>query len=367
MAESNLKAHYSFDTDDVSGSTALDRSPEPYYDGNIISAPSVVSGKIGQALSFDGIDDHVTISRVIRDSFTISLWVKTTQTGGYVNWYNGRGLVDAECPGSVYDFGTSLVGDKFGFGVYLPTITSTTVINNNQWHHCVATRSAITGEMKVYVDGGPAENSITTTTTSLTTPTRITIGMIQTNNNYFNGLIDDVTIWDRVLSQEEIQDIYDQGLLGNSFVENNLPAFTTDPFSKSDAREVNSYSDSIADSATDSDAGDVLSYTIESGLAWLEIAPNGLLAGLPANDDVGLNAFTVRVHDGHGGYDDATMNINVDNTYSGQLGLVDLANFAAFWLESDCAGTPSCDPADINGDGVVNGNDLKIMGVNWLK
>jgi len=366
QTEINLKAHYSFDTDDIVGSTALDRSVPPYYDGNITNSPSVVAGRIGQALSFNGSNNYVAIPRMIEDSFSISMWVKTLQTGGTPNWYNGKGLVDAECGGVTYDFGTSLIGSKFGFGVNSPTITSTTAINNDQWHHCVATRSAITGEMKVYVDGGPAESSTTATTLPLTAPTRITIGMIQTNNNYFNGQLDDIAIWDRVLSQSEIQDINDLGPLGESFVENNLPVFTINPFSKSDAREGNSYADSIADSATDSDVDDILSYTVESGSAWLEMTPNGVLAGVPTDGAVGTDAFAVRVHDGHGGYDDATMNIDVINTYSGDMGMPDFASFAEYWLETSCPAESPCDPADINADGQVDFDDLIRLVTNWL-
>ena len=67
----------------------------------------------------------------------------------------GQRMVDGEISGSGTDFGTALVGNKFGFGIGTPdtTIASTTAINDGSWHHVAATRSSVNGEMKIFVDG----------------------------------------------------------------------------------------------------------------------------------------------------------------------------------------------------------------------
>jgi bacillolysin len=92
---------------------------------------------------------------------------------------------------------------------------------------------------------------------------------------------------------------------------NNPPSFTNDPFSKPNAIENQAYSASIAGDATDPDS-DPLTFSKVSGPAWLSVAANGNLSGTPASGNVGANQFTVRVDDGNGGSDQATMNITVD-------------------------------------------------------
>jgi hypothetical protein len=105
----------------------------------------------------------------------------------------------------------------------------------------------------------------------------------------------------------------DQATLNITVVNtNDAPTFTVDPINKPDAREGDAYSDTIAGSATDIDAGDTLTYSKVSGPAWLIVAAGGALSGTPGSGDVGANVFTVQVSDGNGGTDTATLNITVD-------------------------------------------------------
>ncbi len=165
------------------------------YDGTLVGDPNFVAGKVNQAIAFNGIDEAVSIPRSIQRSFTIELWVKTTATGGTGGWWEGRGLVDGEMPGAVDDFGTVVRGNKFGFGVGNPdtTISSASDINDDQWHYCVATRDAVTGEMKVYVDG-ELETTATGPTGTKNAPAGLRIGSLQTALNYLPGQIDEVKL-----------------------------------------------------------------------------------------------------------------------------------------------------------------------------
>ncbi len=94
---------------------------------------------------------------------------------------------------------------------------------------------------------------------------------------------------------------------------NDPPAFTADPVSGPLATEGVSYTGSIAGSATDIDAGDTLDYSKTSGPAWLDVAPDGSLSGTPGEADVGAQQFGIRVIDGSGAPDDATLEITVQN------------------------------------------------------
>jgi len=189
--------------DEASGTTAFDSigsNNAAIYGGAALNGSGF--------LTFDGSNDYAVISRPVSTDFTIAFFARTTQTGGTPNWYNGRGLVDGEVGGSTHDFGTALVGSKFGFGVGSSDITilSATNINNGVWHHLAATRSSSTGLMKVYVDG-VLENSATGPTGAKSSPPTLHFGNLQTNVNYFAGSIDRVDIFDSVLSDAKVAEL----------------------------------------------------------------------------------------------------------------------------------------------------------------
>lgn len=199
---SDLRAQYAFEgnSQDSSGS------------GNhgAATALTYVMGKLGaQAAQFNGTSSSVTIPRSVTDDFTVAMWVKTTDTAGAsgAQWWSGKGLLDGEVAGGGADWGTSIVNGKFVLGVGSivgdTTLASSVNINDGQWHHLAATRSNTSGAIAVYVDGVPS-GSGTGPTGSRTLPASLRIGSLQTGNNFLNGTLDDVRLYDRVLSETEV-------------------------------------------------------------------------------------------------------------------------------------------------------------------
>ena len=177
--------------------------------GNNGTAGSVsyAAGRIGaQAALFNGTSAYVQIPRSISTDFTVAMWVKTTDTGNSgTQWWQGKGLVDGEVNGAAADWGTVLLAGKFALGVGNPdtTISSSVNINDGAWHHVAATRNNTSGAMAVYIDGVPS-GSGTGPTGARTAPPNLRIGSLQTGNNFLNGTIDDVRLYDRVLSASDI-------------------------------------------------------------------------------------------------------------------------------------------------------------------
>ena len=169
---------------------------------------SFTAGAVDSSLSLNGIDQYVVIPRSISNSFSIAFWVRTSSTGSGSGWWQGTGLVDAERPDTVDDFGTSVLNGKFAFGIGNPdtTLLSTSDINDNRWHHCLATRDSTTGLIQVFVDGR-LENSVSGPTGSKTNAANINIGRINTGINYTAGAIDEVRLYDYALSADEAADI----------------------------------------------------------------------------------------------------------------------------------------------------------------
>jgi hypothetical protein len=97
---------------------------------------------------------------------------------------------------------------------------------------------------------------------------------------------------------------------GGGGATNNPPAFTSDPITKPNATQGQSYSGSIASNAGDPNS-DPLTFAKASGPTWLSVASNGALIGTPGSSNVGINTFSVSVSDGRGGSDTATLQITV--------------------------------------------------------
>ena len=223
----SLAARYLLDSnlvDAVSGQTGV------LYGGTFVADRF---GAPGKALQFNGTSDYAVISRPNWMDWTMAYWVKTSTPGNGstgTQWWSGEGMLDGEVAGVVDDFGTSLLGNKVAFGVGNPdtTIISTSAINDSTWHHVAATRSASTGLMQLYVDG-VMEASTTGPPGPKTSPPDLRLGSIQTGvtGGYFAGTLDDVQIFDRVLSATEISNVMNQSVTLNTIGSTNLIAGQT--------------------------------------------------------------------------------------------------------------------------------------------
>jgi hypothetical protein len=180
--------------------------------GTVNGGATFVAGHIGQAVNLNGTTAYIQIPRSIQDSFSISFWVKTTQTGGTgTHWWSGRGLVDGEVANVVNDFGTALLGSKIAFGVGNPdtTIQSTSNANDGAWHHVAVTRNSSTGAMLLYF-GGAQQASATGPTGTKNASPNLRIGSLQTNLNFFAGQIDEVRLYNFVLTPSQVTTLASQ-------------------------------------------------------------------------------------------------------------------------------------------------------------
>ncbi len=202
-----LVAWYSFEND-------LNDSVGGYH-GTAVKLPmTYTAGVQGQCISLNGVDEAVEIPRTIQNGMTIAMWIKTTSTAGVGNgWFDGQGLVDGEMTGyNRNDFGTALRGSVFCFGVgdvsgAYGNVQSAKVVNDGQWHYCVATRDAQTGQIRVYVDGS-LEAAGSAPLGTKDEPQVLRMGSLQTNQNFFAGQIDEVKLYNYPLSEMEIAGLY---------------------------------------------------------------------------------------------------------------------------------------------------------------
>ncbi|MCE5339523.1 MAG: LamG domain-containing protein [Planctomycetaceae bacterium] len=214
-----LVANWTFD--EGSGTVASDSAGG--YNGTIVGA-TWAEGVIGGALDFNGVSDYVEVPHNanlnITGDITIAAWVCFRQGG---TGTGGSQCIVTKCLGSgatynPYDFRTNVYVD--------PTLTmvraskykfqgqnSNLAISLNEWHHVAVTVSG--SYSTFYVDG------IATSRTGYAFPTPagntrpLYIGR-RDDGMYFNGLIDEVSIYDYALDTNEIAELYNEATAASS-------------------------------------------------------------------------------------------------------------------------------------------------------
>ena len=168
-------------------------------------------GLQGNALSFDGMNDYLRISNHLGASFTLSCWVRTTQMFQQVTaTYLGTGIIWSDVGGGANDFilgGTRSAGGinrlSFFVGGMETSVNGTQDISNGQWTHLAVTRDGASGAIKLYVNGALDVSGVGSAGILNANP-NIHIGGNTLDGRYFNGLIDDVRFYSRVLTDAEI-------------------------------------------------------------------------------------------------------------------------------------------------------------------
>ena len=164
------------------------------------TAPYVVFGGAAQLI----------LPLVFSTDWSIFVVAKTTQTTGASgnNWWAGAGLFDAEISGTANDYGMNVVGGYLatGAGNTDTTIQSVNQVNNGNLFIGEYLRTSSTGLMSNIVTGGTA---VTTTgpTGIRNSVSRISLGALQTNINYFIGSIAEVVAFNVVISVPQRQSI----------------------------------------------------------------------------------------------------------------------------------------------------------------
>jgi hypothetical protein len=240
-ADNSLVLDLHLDNNPNTGDTPIQAADSSIYKnhGTINGATSTDAGIINGALSFDGLKDHVSISHSTSlniagtSPFSISMWVKGIGSKNNPNDVNPvvetlmTKQPEGSCSGGYYilyrNYDPNPNSNKrmyFGFSQGCST-ESYVVSNKNDWepdnwYNIVGTWDGTTSPdgMKLYING---ELDATTTAkypTIMQNTAALWIGAWTTGPNaYYKGLIDEVKIYKRALSEEEIKEGYKQGSL----------------------------------------------------------------------------------------------------------------------------------------------------------
>ena len=206
--------------DPGSGTVVADSSGNGFHGSLQGTAVAYVPGEYGEALSFTGsaatpgyVEINADLAPILGRTATMTAWVKTTQTGSDRPW-DSPGIAGNEDTSGGNDIfwgwmdnnGKICIqaGDRDG-------AKSTSAINDDTWYHVAMTRHFVTGKVQVYINGVPG--TPTSSESGLKLRSFADIGRVLNvdgagNHRYFNGEIDELRIYDYVLSDTEIADVY---------------------------------------------------------------------------------------------------------------------------------------------------------------
>ena len=216
-----LVGEWTFDGQDIDTSLVTAEIRDRSGSGNngdwLNHATTTAVGKIGQAINFDGSDDYINAgnnsSLQLTTVFTLSAWIKTNNT--IVDEY--RTIIDKGTASTnrtywlELDVTTGLLTLRFSVAGVGKVFTSTVALNDTKWHHVVATYDG--SFVRIYSDG---ESVMTPAAQSGSTDNPAVDMLIGRSSvaglpRYFNGSIDDVRIYNRVLSADEAKRLYLMG------------------------------------------------------------------------------------------------------------------------------------------------------------
>lgn len=179
--------------------------------GSLQNGVVFTSGLSGQAFKFDGIDDFVHIpnspSLMVSGGFTIEFWFNPTVTVDPLT-PNAPGFFSKGTYNSI-DLSNN-DGRLEVRGPERPNSTTNTWFAGN-WYHVAITFDTI--NYKVYING-VQEGGITSNYSILNNTDDILLGSIGLANTTFNGLIDEVSLYNRALNATEIQAILNSNSVG---------------------------------------------------------------------------------------------------------------------------------------------------------
>jgi len=200
-ASPGLVASYSFD--EAAGTTLTDVSGHG-NNGTIANGAWSTSGKFGSALSFNGTNSIVTVPDSnlldLTSGMTLEAWVRPAANGGV--W---RTVLFKEQTGkTTYDLYGNTGTDTPEAGVWIGSERTVkgTALPLNAWSHLAATYDG--AALKIYVNGALA-GTLAQTGNITTSTGPLKIGGNTIYPEWFSGLIDEVRIYNRALTQAEIQ------------------------------------------------------------------------------------------------------------------------------------------------------------------
>jgi hypothetical protein len=235
-----LLLHLTLDSEWTSATTAYDRSGNA-YNGTLtggLNLTDMVAGARGEGLNLNGTSDYVRVQGIVEDmtQYTVMSWTapdKTTAGSADQNTYGFSLLSDGVPTGSgpyplwVTLKNSEVIAHTFNTSnVATGKTTSGAGIANGTWH-AVDVSSTKGGETVIYVDGADAHSFNNPGNSASWTNGNLYIGELRAGRNiYYDGTVDDIRVYNRILTDAEVAEIY---RMDTTSAVNNGGFLTADP------------------------------------------------------------------------------------------------------------------------------------------
>jgi hypothetical protein len=172
-------------------------------------------GNFNKSYQFDGNNDlinipnNITFDNTFKSNFTLSFWFSSTNS----NASNFDGLISKGWSNNSSFFGwqLGLTPSGLGFQTKNPDCGGNiTNVINNTWYQVIQVYSISSGFIDVYING-ILVSTITTcspTVSQISSTFDLNFGVEREGNLFYNGKLDDIGIWNRALTQQEITALY---------------------------------------------------------------------------------------------------------------------------------------------------------------
>jgi subtilisin-like proprotein convertase family protein len=197
--------------------------------GTAMGALNYATGEVAQAFSLDGSSSYVQMANSTSlnpaGGFSIEGWIYPTQDttqrilskwGDQGSYSNNRSYAFTTEPGLGLQFGFCDLANQGSFAFQDFTVNN--VLTLNAWNHVVATYDIATGIRCMYVNGTKIGSHTNTPVAAYSSITPVTIGswirQPGTVLYYFQGKIDELSMYGRTLSDSEVNAIYSNGTNG---------------------------------------------------------------------------------------------------------------------------------------------------------
>jgi len=213
-----LVGHWSFD-DIGDGNTAHDFSGNGNH-GTLVNSPTWVDGILGKALKFNGSSTFITSNNlsnfpISNNARTFSVWIYVDRYVDFQTIFNyGKTVQNQGWNVSISSSGQGRKLAVYGYSNN-PTAFGNTMIPLNRWVHILITFSGTS--LNYYFnglsDGSATHNNINTVLNNQFTIGRSIDGWDAPSGTYFwPGKLDDLRLYNRVLTPAEITTLYNAGL-----------------------------------------------------------------------------------------------------------------------------------------------------------
>jgi hypothetical protein len=187
QSRADVIAHWTFDND---GSDSIGN-----HNLQLHGSPSFINGVDGNAIVFNGTNQYAEASSPIYTQLpvSVSVWFNISPTAPS----SGTGVVFGN-----YDYDSYEAGFKISYeygiqkafwssGAHEPALW-TPQLSTNRWYHIVATMN-LDGTATMYLDGALVDQGTGYVLTETTN--NFTVGAMYDGNHFFNGMVDDLIIY----------------------------------------------------------------------------------------------------------------------------------------------------------------------------